>query len=373
MTNAQQNNPNNPNNQAPDPLAAPAAPKINISGILAKKAIMVHLETCCWSARVVDKAATKELLEAKNANVGAGSVYKALINKDNGKLKRVREILGNMRRYHKANTLPWDNNGGRLLPSSKHGDYTAFFRQSTRDLGVAVQEFLAEYPDLINDATHMLGDLYESSDYTDVSDIENKFSMDVVFSPVPQGSDFRVEIPDFEQQQIAEQIEARVEGQHAQAMERVWRRIYKTVEHMNERLGKEDAVFHNTMMQNVEELVGILPQLNILGDKNLDAMTETLKANLCGYTTDELRKDKDLRKEVAEKSRDLLSKMDAMSGFSGMFGAPAQAPAPAPPIPVNTATAAAFEDTAQPEDELTDDQDQDQDTDQALETNDQAA
>jgi len=293
---------------------------INIAGILAKKAMIVRLSSSCWSARVTDKEATRELLENKNAQKNAGSLSKALIDKKH--LRDIREIIGRMKKYHNANTLPWDNDGGRLLPSTKYSDYSAFLRQVKRDLETAIQSFQSGFQSYVSDATTMLGDLYQSDDYPDQYELKEKFAIESDFSKVPESSDFRVDIPDYEQKRICKQIEDRVSQQHAESMEKVWRRIYNTIEHMHERLSNEDSVFRNSMVENITHLVDILPELNILENKALVEMTDELKGTLCGFTAEDLRKDKTLRKEVAQKSQDLMSKIGTIIDLKAVIKDP---------------------------------------------------
>jgi hypothetical protein len=283
--------------------------KINISGILANRAMIVKLSTSSWGGRKADKSATKELLEIKRAEKKAGSVTKALIDKDHPTLKSIREIIRSMKSYHNTKTLPWDNEGGRLLPSNMHAEYAKFFRTSQEQLEEAVNNFVAEYPNLVNEASYMLGDLYDSDDYPHYSEIAQKFSLDVEFLPVPTGADFRVDIPKHEQEKIVKGIEERVEQQHATAMKHTWQRIFKTVQHMWERLADTDKVFRNTLVQNLTDLVDILPNLNILGDTHLEKMTDELRSTLCFHSPEDLRKDPELRKDTADKAREILDKI----------------------------------------------------------------
>jgi len=288
-------------------VTEPKTNKIDVSGILAKKAMIATLSTSCWSARKTDKEATEELLTAKSAEKQAGSFSKALIDKKH--LKDIREILNTMKKFHNTNTLPWNNDGGRLLPSAKHSDYSTFLRKCKRDLETAVDIFVAGFDTFVADASFMLNDLYCSADYPHSSEVKSKFSMEADFSKVPESADFRVDIPEFEQKKICQQIEGRVEQQHAESMGKIWKRIHRTLEHMHEKLSDEDSIFRNTLVENMDQLVSVLPDLNILEDADLQAMTDELKNNLCGFNADDLRKDKDLRKDVAKASNDMLAKV----------------------------------------------------------------
>jgi len=290
--------------------------KIDVSGILSKKAMIAKLSTSCWSARITDKEATIELLENKKAEKQAGSFSKALIDKKH--LKAIRETISTMKKYHNANTLPWDNDGGRLLPSAKHADYSTFLRQIKRELQTHVDVFLAGYSTFVADASYMLNDLYQSADYPDLHEMKDKFAVESDFYKVPESSDFRVDIPEFEQKKICQQIEDRVELQHAESMEKVWKRIHSTIEHMHERLSDEDAIFRNSMIENFNQLIEVLPELNILENKALEDMTKELQDSLGGYEPDDLRKDKNLRKEAAKTSHDILAKLDNIMNIPGM-------------------------------------------------------
>lgn len=286
---------------------------IKISSVLSEKAMIVRLATSGWSGRITDKVATTELIENKNAEQDAASVTKALINKEH--LKRIREIVSGMKKYHNEQTMPWDNNGGRLLPSTEFNAYTMKFRESQRELESAVETFIQNYPGYISEAEGRLGDLFSTDDYPPASEIEDKFMIDSAFEKVPEAGDFRVDIPEHEQERIRSQIESRVEEKHATSMKRLWTRMFKAVEHMNDRLSDSDAIFRNTLVENVEQLVDILPRLNILEDQTLTDMTNELKESLCGYEPDDLRKNDVLRSELAEKSGEVMAKIAAVGNF----------------------------------------------------------
>jgi hypothetical protein len=286
--------------------------KINAAGILAKKAMIVTLKISSWSARKTDKGVTLEVASSKSASAEAVRVSKTIV--DRKALMKIKEIATKMRKYHNTVTLPWNNDGGRLLPTTKHADYTAFYRKCTQDFDDAVTDFVADYKNCIADASHFLGDMYDSDDYPDEVEIRNKFSMDLSFNKVPEAADFRVDIPEYEQERIARQIEERVERQHAESMRRVWNRIYRTVEHVYDRLRDEDAIFRDSLIKNVQELVALLPDLNILKDKNLETMAAELEKTLCSESPDELRKDKSRRQQVAQESKELLDKIGQFFG-----------------------------------------------------------
>lgn len=278
-----------------------------VSSVLAQKAMVATLATSNWSGRIKDQLATEELLNLKSADKNAGSFTKALVDKKY--LKDIRTAISGMRAYHNEQTLAWDNNGGRLLPSVKYNQYTMKLREFQRDLTAAVTAFEGNFQNIINESSAALGDLFVASEYPDITEIVGKFQLDVGFDKVSEAADFRVDIPELEKKKIQQKIETKVEAKHAEAMEKIWKRIFLTVEHMAERLSDEDAIFRDSLVENIETLVSVLPGLNILEDQKLADMTTELEDNLCGYTPEELREDKKLRKDVAKKSKDIMDQM----------------------------------------------------------------
>jgi len=256
--------------------------------------------------------ATKEVTTSKAAADDAAIVYKALLKKES--LKRVKGVIGSMKKYHDTVTLPWNNDGGRLLPSTKYNDYTAFFRKSQQELEDAVVEFAQTYEAHKLDAQDMLGKMYDNSDYPETAEIIKKFAIDAHFDKVPEAADFRVDIPDFEQKRICKQIEDRIEKQHAESMRKVWKRIYDNIYLVYDRLKDENAIFRDSLINNVQDLVDILPELNILENQDLDVMAHELKTTICSHTPEVLRQDKATRKQVADESKKLLDKIDGLFG-----------------------------------------------------------
>ncbi len=288
---------------------------IKISSALSEKAMVARLATSSWSGRITDKEVSKELTDGKNAARDFASVTKVLIDKNH--LKNIREVISKMRAYHKEQTLPWDNYSGGLLPSTKFNEYSAKIREARRDLEAAVAVFVTNYENYITESEQKLGDLFCRNDYPSVHEIPNKFNLEASFEKVPEAGDFRVDIPEHEQAKVRSAIESKVEHQHANAMKRVWTRIFKTVEHINERLSQEDGIFRDSMIENLEQLVNVLPALNILEDPTLTEMTNELQNTLCGYSAKELRKNTGLRKELAEKSKEVMEKINKIGNLFG--------------------------------------------------------
>ena len=164
------------------------------SSILADKAMIANLTIGCWGGRIVDKEATAELLSMKSAEKTAGSFSKMLINKKH--FKAIKIIINSIRQYHATVTMPWDNNGGRLLPSAKYSSYTAKLRTAQEELEIAVNLFINRYDIFKQEAEDLLGDLFDINIYPEKTELEEKFNIAVDFTKISEEEDFIVNLPD---------------------------------------------------------------------------------------------------------------------------------------------------------------------------------
>ena len=78
------------------------------------------------------------------------------------------------------------------------------------------------------------------------------------------------------------------------------------------------AVFRDTTVDNLHELVDMIPGLNVLDDPHIEQMRQDIIAKLGGHTAADIRKDPELREELAGDAKQIL---DQMQGFMKAFGA----------------------------------------------------
>ena len=101
---------------------------------------------------------------------------------------------------------------------------------------------------------------------------------------------------------------------------------------------------HHSVVDNIRNLVDLLPQLNITGDPHLASLAAEVKAQLCGHSSQELKANPSLRQQTAEQAAAIVEQMSAFLGEA--------LPLPDPPnfIPfVTPALSAATAPSAEPE------------------------
>lgn len=282
--------------------------------VLSERAMLAHVKLSVWTARRIDRKVTDEVNEAHGAANDAGRFNKLLVDKT--ALAPVTLAVGHARTFHYSRTLPWQDEGARLLPALAFTDYAAQLRAIKGTFESAVSDFLKAYPEAVEAARKRLGGLFKAEDYPGVDDIARRFAFEIVVNPVPTGADFRVDLGDGQAEMIRQEIEARAQAQLSEAMRDVYRRVGDACERMVDRLRsyqpggdgeRASGVFRDSLVENVRDLAEILPALNITADPRLAAIAERVRRDLTRYNADALRDDGAARETVADAAAAILA------------------------------------------------------------------
>jgi hypothetical protein len=279
---------------------------------LIDKALLVQLNISQWTARKYDKKASRKVAEEFHSYIDQGRYNKALLPM-NGLLDRVHKKTTLIRTKFYTNTSPWGIEGTFMLSSKNYLSFTNEFRKEKGEWQYLVDDFLNNYDDLRQDAQRVLGQLYNEDDYPSQDMLARKFSMDLAIFPVPS-TDFRVAIGDEELAEIQKDVERRVIDAQNHAMQDLWDRLYKQVEHMTEKLSDPKAIFRDSMVDNARELCSLLPRLNFTDDPNLENLRQQVEANIARHHPDALRNDPDLRQDTAAEAKAIMEKMKTFMG-----------------------------------------------------------
>lgn len=290
--------------------------------VLANRAMLASVRISVWTARKVDKKVTAETNAANYASADAGRYNKALLAKD--ALAAVTTAASAARLAHYSLTLPWMDDGSRILPAAAYDKYSADMRTIRLQFETAVSDFVSNYSNYVADARRRLGDMYNADEYPEPAHIEAKFKFETRILPMPDATDFRVDLGDA----VAAQIRADITRDTFAALETaqrdVWQRIAGVVGHMVERLqeykpatrkgDKVTGIFRDSLVENVRELVEILPALNLTADPYLTEITARLAAELCTHDADTLRESDHIRETTAASAARILADVSDFLG-----------------------------------------------------------
>ena len=282
---------------------------------LISRAMLASLRISSWSARKYDKRITEETNAAQGAASDAGRYNKMLLPGDASSYKALTSHIAGVRVLHYAQTLAWSDDGWRLLPVANYQRYTDKLRDAKHVYDSLLADFLADYPQLRQDARVKLNGMYRDEDYP--SDVAGKYDFAIEYSPVPSGGDFRVELSQAEIDVIATRTESRVKTAFEDAHRDAVKRLFDCVSRIHERLAvpadSKGGIFRDSLIGNARELCDVLTRLNISGDANLETLRKQTDS-LATVQPDTLRNDTVTRIQTANAAQGILDSMMSVYG-----------------------------------------------------------
>lgn len=282
----------------------------NIS--IGSSAMLVELSISTWTARKLDKKVSAEVDLAKGTKTSAVNVNKNLLA-GTGFLDTITKYAANARAWHLSQTLPWSDNGQRLLPVSNFIEYKEQLGKLNDNFDALVDKFIDAYPNLVTAAAFQLGDLFNRDEYPEADAIARKFKFSYNFFPVPQAGDFRVDIGEEARKEIEASCNRMSDSRIETAMKDAWSRLHEHLLRMSERLDYGDAdkkIFRDTLVENAVELVDMLKHFNITRDPKLEQARLDLKSAIGVYDAEMLRELPEARQAVKTKVDEILSKFN---------------------------------------------------------------
>jgi hypothetical protein len=277
--------------------------------MITQKAMLAAVHISIWTATKHDRKVSRDVADRHGAGERAGRYNKQLLMGAE-KLEALRTLAGQIRQHFYKITLPWSDEGFRLLPAHFLFDLTARMREFEGEFSSGVDQFLSVYPDYIGEARAELGSMFLEADYPSATQLREKFSVKLEILPVPSGDDFRVTMSAEEQARIAREIDANVRQSLTRGTEDLWKRLRDVVSHMVDRLGEPETRFHASLVTNISDLVSLLPRLNVNQDPDLELFAEQIRNSLCNFTAQELKKNDSLRNATAAQAAGIVAQMD---------------------------------------------------------------
>lgn len=281
-------------------LNADSVPSISTASML------VELNISAWTGRKKDKRASKDVTDAAGADAAVASVNKTLLS-DCEQLRNIKTLIGEARNHvHYHLTMPWSDKGTRLLPTELFFEYQQKITHYEGRIASEVDDLIENYEHAKAMAANKLGRLFDEDDYPTAESLREKFHFSVNFMPLPEASDFRLDIQSDAVRELQNKYESAYTERIEQAMNDIWQRTYEALNNMSARLGYNDdgkpLVFRDSLIENAVELVKLLKSCNVTGSSQMSAMADKLQDVLLGTSPDALREDTVMRDQ---KKRDI--------------------------------------------------------------------
>jgi hypothetical protein len=284
-----------------------------VAGV-ARSAMMVDLHISVYSGRKQDKTTQGEVTTAKGSgSKKAASVYKNLFAECK-ELDDLTKFQARARAEHYRLTLPWNDQGARLLPTASLLEYQQTMGRYRNEFERLVDAFLDKYDTLVAAAAFQLGTLFDRQEYLSRAQVALRFRMESSFTPLPTSGDFRLDVESSVQRDLVEQYERRMEAKLAQANQDSWSRLHEALLRLSDRLivdedGKKRK-FHDTMVTGALELCDLLTVMNVTKDPQLESARRKVEEVLSGVTPKELRDEDSTRIQTKQRVDAILDAFD---------------------------------------------------------------
>jgi hypothetical protein len=277
---------------------------------ISSSSILAELNISVWTANKLDKRITNDVLVANGAtNLDAGQFRKNLMSGTTLR-KDIADFAASCRLWHNTTTLPWADRGARLLPTSLFLEYKAEANKRKQRFDHMVQHFLAEYPKLQAQAQQHLGALYDPNDYPSTEEVASKFGFRMVFTPLPEAGDFRLDVAQEDLEILRKQYDTALGERLQDAMKSQWDKLHDLLTRMSDKLvepeGEDKRRWHDTFITNAHELCAMLGHLNVTKDPKLDEAKRKLEQAVHGVDIDDIKDDISTREDVKAKLDNIL-------------------------------------------------------------------
>lgn len=281
---------------------------------LSSRAMLVSLSISSWYSRKFDRKITQDVASEHNTNENAGRYNKNLLSFEAPSHKAVTVSIARAKVEHYAQTLPWTDEGFRILAATNYIPYTEGLRARRAEFEKATSVFIAEFPALQERAQREAPSMYREEDWPTPEMLKYKFGFRLRVLPLPSAEDFRVSLGGEAVEQIRAQIEHDTHEAVTEAVKDLYSRLHKAVTHMVEKLSTTDARYYNSMVWNLRDLCELVPRLNFTNDPKLEDLRRQIELTLTTHEVDELREDKKLRSKIAKSAAQIESDLSAFMG-----------------------------------------------------------
>ena len=252
-----------------------------------------------------DRAATAAA-EAALGTAKTGRYTKKLLRTCK-ELRDCQHAFQDVYNYAVQNTLPWMDEGVRVLPN---GNYIEFAAEIGRLRNVAMQKVQAlatVWDTAVMADKGFLGGMWSLSDYPTKAEMVAKWDISIMFAPVPVSDDFRIDMDEADKQLLDNAINE-VESK---ATDYLLKQILEPVVAMADKLsipiGDEGAIFRDSLVGNLQDVCKRARKLNINNDERVDEIAGEIEKALENITAQTLR-ESDYVRDTAAKRMDEISK-----------------------------------------------------------------
>lgn len=205
--------------------------------------------------------------------------------------------------------------GVYLIPFNLANDVYARLEEFKEQRQELIEEFLSVYPEKVKEAEKRLKALFDPEQYPSVADLRRHFkmtwSMHTQGPPETlkklKGNIWEKELKKAKEaaEQAREEIIKLMRAEFAEL-------IAHAVDRLTPDADGKPKIFKNSMVGHMEEFISLFDAKNIGNDKDLAGLVKKAKGLVSGINIDDLREDKDYRKQIAQGFTQIKASLDPL-------------------------------------------------------------
>ena len=282
---------------------------------IANSAVLVRLNISVWGASKRNKELEHEVARNKKADPQAMRMYDNLMVGSTGH-RDVQRHAAQSRLWHTGLTLPWDERGYRLCPTSLFIDYKSQHNVKRATFDRLVDIFRVKYLGYRETAKEYRGDIFNELDYPPLAEVMEKFCWNFTVAPVPQSGHLYVDLPEQELEEVRTSCDQEVERKIAEASKENEKRLLKELQGISQKctdIGDDeesDKRWHDSFISNPLRLCQLLKHTNLTSDPKVEEARQRLEDVMRGKDKDMFKEDPHVREKVKEEVDSIIKSYD---------------------------------------------------------------
>ena len=287
---------------------------------IANRAMKAVFHRGVGAARRIRDEAAELAVKRQGGDEGQIVTRKLFANKASVIYKR-NQIASEMYAFHMKHTLPHGDDGSRLLPNAMYFEYTNQMSGYERQLSALDAQILATYDQLVDeDVKYREAALIaqgkqptvDRSEYPSKEKISGYLYAEWHLEPIATANDFRYQVDDYIVGRLDMRLKQLEDDLRLEFARRLAEPMQRFVEKLSIPIGGDGGIFRNSMIENLNELVQLLPKLNVNDDPRvkelIDGVDKVIKPYV--FAPDVLRQSPAARETARDKMKALLEKLD---------------------------------------------------------------
>lgn len=263
--------------------------------------------------RKLSDAQTKQAADTFDAATELVTASKRLIDTQHPAYKAVTAIKSQTTAFWRGITLPYPQEGVRLIRQSDVALFEERMQDFKMQLGAAVANLQLEYETIKEKAREKLGSLYNPQDYP--ANLDGVFAISWEYPPIepPQYLlQFNPQLYEQERGKIQRRFEDAVTMAEQAFAEELSGLVSHLIERLTEEPGGKKKAFHASTIENFKEFYENFQRMNVRSNAQLETLIAQANDLVSGVNPADLRKDQELKTTLRAQMSELKTSLDSV-------------------------------------------------------------